>query len=79
MFFRFLVNMSILVALLYSALLLQHIFLMDYSYTQLCPGLFSTPCFLYYSRFDARSSNYYSITLILFAVVGTMVTIYEWV
>ncbi|TNV73050.1 hypothetical protein FGO68_gene1359 [Halteria grandinella] len=41
--------------------------------------MFSMPCLLYYSRFDRLSDNYYSITLILFAIVSLMISVHEWV
>lgn len=79
MFFKFLFNMSFFVALLYGTLILHHLATTGYSYSSLCPGMFSMPCILYYSRFDRLSDNYYSITLILFAVVSLMISVYEWV
>lgn len=79
MFFKFLFNMSLGVAVLYSVMIIHHLATTSYSYSALCPGMFSMPCLLYYSRFDRLSDNYYSITLILFAVLSLMVSVSEWV
>jgi hypothetical protein len=71
--------MSFFVGLLYATLLLKHVSDMKYSYSELCAGLFPTPCFLYYSRFDASSDQYYALTLILFMILGIVISVYKWV
>jgi hypothetical protein len=71
--------MSIFVALIYTPLLLQHTIYQPYDYTSTCPGMFPTPCFMFFSRFTSQSDNYYSMTLMGFAVAGTMISIQQWV
>lgn len=71
--------MSFWVAILYSVMLIRQLFYLKYSYTEMCPGMFSMPCFLYYSRFDSSGDIFYSATLILFAVLSLIISISEWV
>jgi hypothetical protein len=78
-FFKYLVGMSVLVAIMYSVLLSRHLINLKYSYSELCPGMFKMPCFLYYSRFDSGSDTYYSLTLILFALLCSVLTINKWI
>jgi hypothetical protein len=71
--------MSMLVTLLYAALLSHHIVVYDYSYPEMCPGAFPMPCLLFYSRFDKDSDHLFAISLIAFMVIGMFISIYKWI
>lgn len=80
MFFRFLFGLSFLVGMIYSLLLIRYVLTNTNSLTYMCPGSFSEmPCFLFYSRFSTDNDTFYSGTLIVFVVIGTIISIRKWI
>ena len=71
--------MALIVALIYAILLMMQFTTMNVEFKDTCTGFYNMPCFIYYSRFDDLTDNYYSSTLIAFVVLGLMITIYKWV
>lgn len=78
-FFRYLVVHAMLTLVLFSGLLIKHVFDYSYGYSSFCEGVVSVPCIINYSRFNTDIATLYSATLIAFIVFGIISTLYEWV
>jgi len=73
LFFRFMVNFSLITALGFLYLVIAHSSTYDGSFKEWCDGFY--PCAAFYSRFSSDHKIAYALTLFLFVVVGYMLCI----
>ena len=75
-FYRFLVNLSILVLVIYLYLLISHFFIFDGSLSDTCSG---TLCFTLYYAFDQDEGTPYVVSLVVLIIATVVTSITKWV
>lgn len=79
-FFRFLFNFSIITALGFLYLCIDHginYARFDDHWKELCDSVY--PCGFFYARFSSSSKLSYSVTMFTFSVVGYFICLYQWI
>lgn len=75
-FFRFVVAFSIMVCIVFLVLLAVHtiFFINDKLSFSSSPDLcYYIPCYFFYSRFDSKLDYIYSLTYLIFVIIGMVV------